>query len=333
LFSLCDPGESVHSGFYRRFVETQGVVTTEEPSIDADLRIDEKEAPEVPYRVKEAIRDLRESWQRPDGEELIDALAVARCARELASGFFYRWRFSRGETVENIEEWLAARKNWCKELRYKLQRRDEHLDSPKLCFMAAYRAWSETPYKGDLPVWKADSFPRWLKVKATVVPETEAVRVDDYLAQDAAEWGKSNHGIVWYDSRCFGAWVSEISGLPLHCGGPKAGEFIAAERGDRSIVASIKSHGTGRDGLQRLYMRQLVAQPPSSATSWEQLMGRLTRIGQKSKVVITQYYAHTKEFRDAIEQARKRAEYVESTTGNTQKLLGKKKRIKENGTF
>jgi hypothetical protein len=305
---------------------------------------------------------LRETWERPDGDQLVEALEVARVAAELAQGFFYRWEFPRGEKVSLIEAWKAARKEYFSELRQKLKKRDEHLDSPLLCWNAARRywcpksvadaredfenahdAWTErmSTYRADvdewdppiepqweeydpktrnLPVWKSDHWRDWRDIRDKVQPVSMPVRVHDYLARDAAAWAAENRGIVWYSKRAFGSWVAEISGLPMHGGGPGAGERIAAEKGDRSLVVSIDSHGTGRDGLQRLFATQLVSAPPSSNTRWEQLLGRLHRPGQKAKKVTAEFYAHTEEFKNALAQAQARAEYVNATMGTRQKL-------------
>lgn len=330
LLDLCEPGQSLIEGYHRRLVETPGVVATTEPAVDCELSIDERKAPALPHEVKEALTTLRASWVRPDGEELVEVLEMLRCAHQLSCGFYYRWIFPRGEPVSVIEEWLAARKAWRRELREQLKTRAEHLDSPKLCATAAARGWrdefsskrvGDLWYRDDgLPCWKAGTWERWKAARGTVEHETECVRIDDFLAQDAAAWGRDNRGVIWYQHKAFGEWVAEISGLPLHGGGPQAGPLIARERGDRSIVASIKSHGTGRDGLQRLFHTQLVANPPSSATDWEQLLGRLHRIGQNARTVHALFYRHTPELREHVDQALKRALYVQGTLGSAQKL-------------
>lgn len=373
LFQLCDDGEHVQSGYHRRLTETMGVVATRKAAVDAHLVVTERKSPPIPNVIKDALSMVRDSWCRPDGEELVEAFEVAKSAREVACGFYYRWKFVNGETEAQIKAWLAARKAWNKELRGKLQSREEYLDSPLLCQEAAVRAWggeladackyckgsgevwelhdgecSEFSDRGDcdlceefepqfkvvcipcggtgktptahLPEWKADSWPEWRDVKGTVKPETEAIRIDPYLAQDAADWGLSNRGVIWYGYGALGHWIGELSGLPVHGGGPKAAQVIAQEKGDRSIIASIHAHGTGRDGLQRLFTEQLVTNPPSSATAWEQLLGRLHRIGQEADRVTAQVYRHTKEFRDSVDKAMARALYVEETLGAPQKL-------------
>lgn len=317
---LCEPGEHISSGFHRRFVETAGVVATENAAIDAELSIVERPVDQIPDEISDMLHDVRENQIRPDEEILVDAFSQARCARELACGFYYRWRFPRGEPVSVIMEWLDARKEWRSELRDKLQTRSEWLDSPKLCRSAAERYHGGLPKRDDRPVWDSETWPRWRDTKHTVVYETEPVWVSDFLIQNAAAWARENLGIIWYENDAVGRALAHVTGLPLHSGGPGAGKRIAQERGDRSIICSIKSHGTGRDGLQYLFNNQLIVQPPSSPTAWEQLLGRLHRIGQQAQIVFAHFYRHTAEVRASVEQALLRAEYVESTIGSVQKL-------------
>jgi hypothetical protein len=304
------------------------------------LRIVEHPAPAVPAAVTAALADVRATNARPDGEILLDALSSSRCARELACGFYYRWEFPRGESVRLIDEWLATRKAWRKELRAKLAAREPHLDSPLLCTRAAARAWGDEaiPVVDDegndtadpsfavtspreVPLWRAKEWPAWRDIRNEVQPVSVAVRLDPFLAEHAARWALENRGIVWYDKREFGAWVAELSGLPMHGGGADAEQRIAQERGERSIVVSIPSHGTGRDGLQRLYADQLIANPSASATTWEQLLGRLYRVGQDAPVVWARFYRHTEEIRDIVDRAMSRAVYVQSTIGARQKIV------------
>jgi hypothetical protein len=321
LGRLCEPGEHIYQGYYRRFSHTLGVVATKAGAVDASIYITERKAPTMPAHLREQLDNLRAGWVRPDGEELVDMLQVARSARELASGFFYRWKFPRGEADALILQWLAARKAWHRELREKLRFRREHLDSPLLCSKAAIRATQVPPYEGDLPVWKAECWAPWVAARDTVQPESEAVWIDDYLARDAAEWATKNRGIVWYEHEAFGRRVAELSGLPMHAGGAGAEERILAEDGTRSIIASIHAHGTGRDGLQRVFAAQLVANPPTSGAVWEQLLGRLHRIGQEADEVQSYVYRHTPEIADGIDRAIVQARYIEGTLGTYQKLL------------
>lgn len=337
LLDLCEPGESVYRGFHRRLTETMGMVITCKGAISTPLTISKRNAPEIPPDVMDAIMGAR-NFVRPDGEELVDATEAAKCAREAACGFFYKWEFRHGETADQIDEWLAARKLWNQELRAKLKERREFLDSPQLCEEAATRhldghdpgccytcnghgctECSGTGKVRPLPIWPTMHYDRWRQVKDTVRPYTVPVRMNPYLAEDAAEWGHKHRGVIWYSFNAFGEWVAEMAGLPLHGGGPHCAERIATEDGSRSIVASIQAHGTGRDGLQYLFCDQLITVPPSSATTWEQLLGRLHRMGQ-SKTVTGELYAHTEEFLASLEKAAKRSWYVQETLGSDQKI-------------
>ena len=316
---LMSQGETVQQGYYRRLVETRGVVATKGGSVDASIIINERQAPPMPAQVKTALKDLRQTWTRPDGEELVSALDVSRVAHELACGFYYRWIYPRKESAKVIDEWFRVRGLWNKELREKLKHRLPHLDSPLLCTNAAQRAHDK--YKGPLPVWQSEYFEEWQAVKETVQPETEAVWLSDFLVLDSAKFGTHSRGIVWFDHAAFGHEVSRVSGLPYHGGGPKAEQAILAERGDRSLVVSIHAHGVGRDGLQRHFDTQLVTSPPSSGGVWEQLLGRLHRQGQESDEVTTEVYRHTEEVRSSVDSALLQARYIEDTLGTYQKLL------------
>lgn len=331
---LCAPGEHYTVAFHRRFVETHGIVATQTSAVDAELEIDERRVhySQIPPVVSNALDTLREEWLRPDGEKLIDALSVARCARELACGFYYQWWYPRGESIRLILEWLEIRKMFRSELRWVLAKRVAFMDSPYLCELAAMRFTGELvippcphdvdpkEWKRRHPVWDSMYWPAWRRIRNEVQPKTRPQRLSNYLAVDAAKWATENKGIVWYDCGEYGRMIAEESGLDRHGGGPDAARRIATIKGDRSIICSIKSHGTGRDGLQKHYRDQLVAQPPSSPTGWEQLLGRLHRIGQKAPSVRALFYRHTDELAYHVDSALACALYVETTIGASQKL-------------
>jgi hypothetical protein len=142
LAALCRSGEHVRDGYRRRLEETAGVVASPaSQSCPAALYFSERKV-QTPAAVTDALLKLYGSWTRPDGEELITGLDVFRCAKEISSGFFYKWIWPRGEPVELRVKWLAARKEWHKEMREKLKQSKEFLDSPLLLAKAAIR-WHE----------------------------------------------------------------------------------------------------------------------------------------------------------------------------------------------
>jgi hypothetical protein len=320
LMKLCGRGESIRAGYKRRLTETLGVVTTESSATNAKLKFIERSPGPLPAELTEHLAKLRNEWVYPDGDIINEAFDRYRCGLELAAGFWYKRIFPRNEPLDLREEWFEKRTEWNSAVRSQLKDREPFMDSPALCQQAAMRAWGDIPRDGG-PEWRHPAWPAWRDIADQVKPAQETVRVNDYLARDAATWAHEHRGIVWYQSTAFGLWVAELGQLPLHAGGPKAAERIAQEQGDRSIVASIGSHGTGRNGLQKLFCEQYITQPPSTGDEWEQLLGRLARLGQQAKIITTWVCRHTPEIATSVEQAVSRARYAEETFGSRQKML------------
>src|SRR4029077_5568554 len=173
-------------------------------------------------------------------------------------------------------------------------------------------------YTGELPIWHAATWAAWREISDAVRPTTDTVWLSDFWARDAIKWARASPGVVWYLHTSFGHAVAEMGDLPFYGEGAEASERILSERGDRSIVASLKAHGTGKN-LQA-FSRMLVANPPSNGGLWEQVIGRLHRHGQEKDVDVY-VYLHTQEFREALETGRRHAQYVQATTGKAEKLL------------
>lgn len=334
---LCNPGENPRQAFGRRIRETMGFIVTgtsevrKPGSIEiVQHKIMEREAPPLPDIIQEALDKVRD-FKRPDtlagnkhDEEIVEAMEQARYAQQVATGMFYRWIYPRREPDELIDRWMEARKAWNKEKRYKLFEGLEFLDSEGLLEDAAKRAWGDAPPAEKngvpLPEWKAASWPAWRDIKDAVQPQTKAVRLHDFLVRDAIEWATENTGIVWYSMIEFGQWMKELSGLPVHDGGRFADQRLRAEKGDRSIIASIRSNYRGRNGLQYLYNKQLITQIFASSKIAEQLFGRLERQGQRQDVA-SYVYLHTPEIEKSFRQAIMRAKYNEETMQQKQKLI------------
>jgi len=220
--------------------------------------------------------------------------------------------------VPLVESWFAARKAWFAELRARLEHRSDNLDSPKLLRRAAER-WADPHYEGEAPQWDSRAWLPWAEIREKVQPETATVWLSDWLARDAAAWGAEHQGVIWYAHKAFGARVAQVSGLPLYGEGEEAGEGILKETGQRSVVASIKAHGTGKN-LQHTWHEMLFAGISSDDGVWEQALGRMHRTGQQKDVDVW-YYQHTTELKQALEDAKEKALYVQQTTGAVQKLL------------
>lgn len=315
LRDLAAPGETVRAGFRRRLQESPGVVTTQDARLDIGISLTALRPP-VPAEVEDMIATVRDMQQRPDGEEFTDAIEVARCVSQVACGFFYRWRYPRGEPEELILEWFEKRQAWNRELRERLTQRETHLDSPKLLEDAAKR--SVAGESGPL-VWHSSTYKAWADIRDRVKPEQDTVWVNDFLAKEAVEWGKQHIGIIWYEHDALGQMIAKLGDFHLYDGGDVAARGIVKETGERTIVASIKAHGTGRN-LQHAFHKNLFTSPPSSAGTWEQTLGRTYRTGQR-KNVEAYVFVHVPSFEDAFYAAEEKAKYIHQTTGQLDKIL------------
>jgi hypothetical protein len=337
--------EDARDLFRGALVRTPGVVSSgDAASCQASLVISERVV-STPPKVQLAINTLEATWQRPDEEELVDALSKARCARELSCGFYYQWRWPKrggeAQRIPIIDKWKAARKEWHKELRDKLKHGGAHMDSPLLCLQAAIRWHDGYVYvekdedgnekrryeippkssKGPRPTWNSTFWPLWKEVRNTAFPETEAVWIDDFLVQDSLKWLSEGPGVLWYEFSAFAARLVARRGagaFTLAGPGEDGNRVVRSLTGREAVVASIRAHGTGKN-LQQ-FARAHVANPPSDGATWEQLLGRHHRTGQEADEVTFSTYRHTEAFRAAVEKARDLSEYIEGTLGTTQRL-------------
>lgn len=335
LAKFCRAGEHVRDGYRRRFEETAGVISAPAAmNCGASLEIISRSV-STPSVIHDKLQALYNTWERPDGELLVSALDVHRCAKEISAGFYYHWIWPRNEPKPVQDQWKKVRKEWHAEMREKLKHSREFMDSPLLLTKAALR-WHEgythvdhetsqrqviPPHSrsGPLPVWDAETWPEWKVTRNTADPETEGVWIDEFLARDAAEFCRESPGIVWTEHDFFGRRVSALAAAPYYGPGVAASEDLIRERGERGIVSSIRAHGTGKN-LQS-FSRNLLANVPSDAATWEQVMGRSHRQGQIADTVEVHVYQHTPPVCEALVKAKQYAEYIEETLGGRQKLL------------
>lgn len=350
--------DRARAGFSRRLYETLGCIATSDPNLPGTLEILERKPPPIPKEVSDAISHTIKEEERPDAEKLQTPLEISAVTRRLSAGFYYRWRFPKvagGNCPEHsafnsacppcnvqrgvvVEKWRAARKKWRGEVNFKCKQKIEFLDSPQLVQNAAER-WhlgykyndhgTITEYppgtrNGPRLVFESEHWAGWQAVKNTVENVREAVWISDWLARDAAEWAATHKGIIWYQHDAFAHAIVKAGKeigveIPWFGGGKAASAEIMLEKGDRSIIASIKAHGTGKN-LQYAFGENLLVNVPSDPRTWEQTIGRTYRQGQPRPVVTFEVYRHTADYRDAIRTAQARARYIEQTARNKQRL-------------
>lgn len=299
------PGLLARRVYRRRLIETTGVVATAEDAANCALEISGRSI-EVPPVVTAQLNRLRLLWEIGE-DELSEAKDVARVAKQLACGFYYRWAWPDGE---KDHEWLDARSAWHKAVRHVLRYRSRPgLDSPLLVARAADLG------EINLPEWAA-----WKAVRGRWKPHPprEAVWLSEFFLDDVMRWAEEcteeTPGIVWYLHSEIGEKLA-ARGLKFF----KPGDDSILQSRDRVAVASLNSYA---DGLNLQWFRkQLFTTPPSNGTLWQQGMGRSHRPGQKADVVEIEVPIHELSYRNAICSAIKDARFVEEAHGERQKLL------------
>lgn len=298
--------------FRRRLIETPGVVAAFSDELDATLAVEAVEpafakkiathlTPDdktVIDSVEAAFRYLRGKWKTPDGWTISDGLTMFRHARELAVGFFYRWR------PRPPKEWLEPRKAWHRFVRETLKH-SRKLDSE----LAVARAFPN-----------CDELVAWRNVRDTFTPNVEAVWLDESVVHYAADWMEREKGICWVEHKCVGEKLQEF-GFDYYGaqGRNAAGRLIDDHPRGQPLVASIKSSGEGRN-LQA-WNRNLVLGFPSNGRGAEQLIGRTHRPGQDQDEVTMDVLATCYEHVSGFWQAVADAEYARDSTGAPQKIL------------
>lgn len=249
------------------------------------------------------------------------------------------------EAVKLISDWFAARKMYNKAVRMRLKHSREFMDSPDLLKYATIRwfdgyehkgvkyppktvqATPSKPKGGPLSVWDSivelqggevlETWPKWAAIKDKVDPDPRTKWVDPFLVNACIAWGQANTGIIWTEHKDFGRKVAAGLKTVFYDGGGKDPELDA--NGKISIVCSIKANSEGSN-LQKIFFKNLVAHPPTSGLTWEQMLGRTHRMGQRASEVECDVFLHTEECRRAFDTARRRSFYIQTTTRTPQKL-------------
>jgi hypothetical protein len=304
------PGDEDHRDAYRRrIIETPGVVATTDGLPGVGL-IAESWQPEIPTAMRDALEELYATWTLPDGFTVLDPLAFYQASRQLALGCFYRWK------VQPPQKWRDVRREWGAFVRHAsryLRPGGRELDSEKMVALACVR--------GEIP---SEQYHEWRAIKDTFTPEIEHVWITDSVVKQLiaeASREKAPPAIVWIESVAVGL-ACHVLGLPYYGAEGKTPDrkrSILDADPSKPLAASINACGEGLN-LQP-WSRNLISSPISDAVKWEQMLGRTHREGQEADDVRLQVAmvskAHSESWAKAIDHAR----YLESITGQQQKLL------------
>ena len=287
----------IRKAFKKRLVSAPGVITTVSGSCGASLYLPRHKV-EHSAEIKKALKVLKNQWELPDGEPIADASVHSFAQKNLSLGFYYQLDWCKNGPNY---EWLEARRSLdrlvARVLRYSPR---EGRDSPALVIEWSRAGGGSNELRDAIHAWDQIRY----KAKPKTVPVWICEQKIDYLMNWVNSQKKST--IVWYRSKAIEGKLKQ-HGMSVH------GEGSDAPSG-QTCAASIAVHGKGRN-LQ-MYHNCFIVETPSNGGTFEQLLGRTHRSGQKADAVWWNYF----EFGTALRKAKKDAEYIQETTGSIQKL-------------
>jgi len=334
------------TAFKLRKGSVPGVVSSGDAEIGTSLVI--SNAPIKDYQtcegwasLEEFMRCVDEEWTTPNGDEIEHAIHTFKWNYELTCGFYNEltWptadvfaernkiaRDEAEETLNKAREHHAANQDYAKILRRFLQ------EAAKPGYDTPFLVAGNMHQHGGKYVW-SDLYDAWRYAHSLDFPgrperDRRAVRVCAYKINAAVQWAKDlegKGGILWVHNQEAGAWLSEaltLAGVDcLYCPSGQASNkaILDPANGCKKVVASLPSHGTGKN-LQH-FEHQYWFQWPRPADAAEQGLGRLHRNGQKADELIVWRNATTLfddlNFASCVNDAL----YTHQTTGNRQKLV------------
>jgi hypothetical protein len=301
--------EIIRQAFQSRLRSAPGVVASKAGALGCSLRITQIKH-YLPIKVLSLLEALEEHGELPDGDVAADDIAVWRAHRQLSQGFYLRWHWPNNQP-DNA--WLDARRRWNQCLRREIETNErEGYDSGFLVACHIERELAAGNVRRPREIHKAWQAWQWQKEKA--IPPTVPVWIDKGLINASVKWltEQTEPSILWYEHQTVGDQL-EAHGVKVYRAGDEP-------RNDgRPCAMSIAAHGIGKN-LQS-WSNQLIMCPPSSGHVWEQLLGRTHRPGQEADEVSVHVYTHTDRFLGAVKNAIEDAKYIESSTGNAQKIL------------
>lgn len=304
--------KEVRQAYNYRMVTTPGVVATTSPSCDARLLLTAKRdidfvgEDETELTVPQAMKTLMEEDTLPNGLAVTDALSKARAAQQLSMGFYYYWVWPDGVVDE---DYVTAKRGYDGAIRQYLKGYSrEGCDSPMLVDQYIRQARAENRrISEDLVYWQT----LWDEQKKKPEPPTEAAWLDFSVVLAAVEWSRENEGFVWFRSRAVGQALAAFD-IPTFW------EGMPNPRDHRRAALSLNVFNKGKN-LQA-WQNQLFMEIPADAKMWEQSLGRTHRAGQEAPLVEATILQHTWVMRRSWRTALQRARYIQSTTGQLQRL-------------
>ena len=289
--------------YFRRLVETPGVVVIDGDSCSAPLDVHVRMARECGVLDAHYERFLKKG-ENPAGVPVSDPLSRYRTDTQLGSGLYLYWE------PPPPPAWMSARRDVARFVRREIERSEgtsRPLDTEKqvLNRFAAH------------PIVEA-----WNAIRGTFRPNVEVAWVSESALESVEEWLAEDPepAIVWVGSPAFGERLAARTGLDFYRaqGRNTRGQGLHAAAKGRSLIASWNANKRGFN-LQA-WGRACICQPPTSAKYLEQTIGRQHRSGREERVRVT-LLATSGGTIDAFEAALAEAQFARASMGLTQKVL------------
>ncbi len=282
--------QEAREGYGKLLKKVPGIIASDSAEIDSSLSI---EIHKFDFKeINEAIELLNTKWELPDGTEISEATDFWRHSREIANGFYYRWK------EQPPEFWRESRRLFNARVREVLNN-SRKLTSPA----QVVESLKDDPIVID-----------WFETKDTFIPETKAVWFTNELIMETID----RPGLIWYEHKAVGEKLAKYMPTFASQGkNIKTGQSILDFKGDTAAV-SIAALCEGFN-LQR-WSKSTVLNCTPTGTVWEQMLGRTHRPGQDADTVEVDILTTTQIQRHDFKQARADAKYIQATTGQKQKL-------------
>lgn len=298
LGALTAFGESLdkaRQGYGRRLERTPGVWLSRTQDTPASLRVRLLDADFTEIK-KESAR-LNTDWQMLSGELIESSAIMWSKQRQVGNGFFYR------PAESPPPRWRARRSDWVR-------------------FVAEYRARKRRPLSPSMVAEECPDAPellRWLEVRDTFKPSTEAYWFSRQVLDWAHAWMQQHKGFVWVEHLEVGRELSKLTGAPFYAeeGLTLDGQSIVHHKNGAAIGSMAVAEGFN---LQKAFGHCLILNAPPNGAVRQQMLGRFHRTGQeRDEVLVDVLVAVPTQLGDHV-QAMKDAER-DHAMGSPQKLM------------
>lgn len=304
--------KTLRAAYRRRVKWTPGIVASEEGALTTGLEIYKIDRVGVPA-VGKVVRELRSTGELPDGTEIVEELDFTRHARTLSLGFWNSRLPAPGTPAEHVEEWQAARRAWNGSVNWALSTWAATRPGYDSKGLLAKRAAD-----GQLDAGLTKRYTTWLELRDSIewISEVKWVttRPVEIVVESFKRRARDGRGVIWYRSSTALEPVFEQLGIPVF------GKGSRQPMGrDGVVAAQLDVHGTGWNA-QHEFADSFAIEVPSSASLWEQFVGRMHRPGQVRDDVRCYVAQWSPELRRALATAIEHAKYIEETKGTKMKL-------------